>query len=155
PCVVGAVLFRVPIVVLARDARAGAADRLAGRFAKACAVPFASTDLPRAVITGNPVRAEVLAVHRASDAGDARAKLSLPDDRVVVAVFTGSLGSRRVNTAVRGLVDRWSDRTDVAIRHAVGRRDWSEYSSDLPVLPTDGLVYQPIEYEDQMELLLA
>ncbi|MBI2703762.1 MAG: UDP-N-acetylglucosamine--N-acetylmuramyl-(pentapeptide) pyrophosphoryl-undecaprenol N-acetylglucosamine transferase [Actinobacteria bacterium] len=155
PCVVGAALFRVPIVVLARDARAGAADRLAGRFAKACAVPFESTDLPRAVVTGNPVRAEVLAVDRAADAGDARAKLNLPDDRVVVAVFTGSLGSRRVNTAVRGLVDRWADRAGVAIRHAVGRRDWAEYARGLPELRAGGLVYQPVEYEDQMELLLA
>ena len=40
PCIVGAVLWRIPMVVVARDARAGAADLLAGRFAKAAAVPF-------------------------------------------------------------------------------------------------------------------
>ncbi|MFM8861537.1 MAG: UDP-N-acetylglucosamine--N-acetylmuramyl-(pentapeptide) pyrophosphoryl-undecaprenol N-acetylglucosamine transferase, partial [Acidimicrobiia bacterium] len=61
-CTVGAVLWRVPIVVLEQNARAGAANRLAGRFAKVCAVPFPETDLPNAVVTGNPVRPEVLAV---------------------------------------------------------------------------------------------
>jgi len=155
PCVVGAVVFRVPIVVLARDAKAGAADRLAGRFAKVCAVPFPVTDLPRAVVTGNPVRPEVLATDRVAGRSGARAALGLPLDRTVIAVFTGSLGSRRVNTAVRGLIERWADRCDLAVRHAVGRRDWAEYSADLPALSGDGIVYQPIEYEDQMELLLA
>ena len=54
-CTVGAVIWRIPIVVMEQNARAGAANRLAGRFAKACAVPFAETDLPRSVLTGKPV----------------------------------------------------------------------------------------------------
>ena len=40
PCVIGAVLWRVPIVVAEQNAVPGAANRLAGRFAKACAVSF-------------------------------------------------------------------------------------------------------------------
>ncbi len=155
PCIVGAVIWRVPMVVLARDARAGAADRLAGRFAKASAVPFSATDLPRATVTGNPVRSELLAIDREADRPAAREQLALPQDRTVVAVFTGSLGSRRVNRAVRGLVERWGHRTDVAIRHAVGSRDWQDYARDLPEPAADGLVYQPIEYEEHMDLLLA
>jgi undecaprenyldiphospho-muramoylpentapeptide beta-N-acetylglucosaminyltransferase len=153
--VVGAIVWRVPIVVMARDARAGAADRLAGRFAKACAVSFEGTDLPRAVVTGNPVRDEIQAIDRAVDAEPARAKLGLPTDRVVIGVFAGSLGSRTVNAAVRGLIERWADRPDVAIRHVVGRRDWEQHDASLPTLPDGGLVYQPVEYEDHMELLLA
>lgn len=155
PCVVGAVLWRVPIVELARDARAGAADRLAAWFARACAVPFADTDLRRAVVTGNPVADEVLAIDRERDRAAARRRLGLPDDRVVVAVYTGSLGSRRVNTAVRGLVDRWRDRTDVAVRHAVGRRDWDAYRADLPSPDDGGLVYQAVAFEHDMADLLA
>jgi undecaprenyldiphospho-muramoylpentapeptide beta-N-acetylglucosaminyltransferase len=155
PGIVGAVLWRIPIVVLARDARGGAADRLGGRFAKACAVPFAGSDLPHAVVTGNPLRDEIGAIDRIVDAEPARTKLGLPSDRVVVAVFSGSLGSRTVNQAVRGLLDRWATRRDVAIRHAVGRRDWDAYRAALPELPEGGLVYQPLEYEDHMEQLLA
>ncbi len=155
PCIVGAVLWRVPMIVVARDARGGAADRLAGRFAKACAVPFEGTDLPRSVVTGNPVRPEVLAIDHDADQPEARRQLGLPADRVVVGVFTGSLGSRRVNEAVRGLVERWADRDDVAIRHVIGQRDWDQVAADLPQLPAGGLVYQAVRYEDRMDLLLA
>ncbi len=155
PCIVGAVVWRIPMIVVARDARGGAADRLAGRFAKACAVPFAGTDLPRAVVTGNPVRPEVLAIDHDADQPAARAALGLPADRVIVGVFTGSLGSRRVNDAVRGLAERWADRTDVAIRHVIGTRDWDQVEAARPTLPPDGLVYQLVRYEDRMDLLLA
>jgi UDP-N-acetylglucosamine--N-acetylmuramyl-(pentapeptide) pyrophosphoryl-undecaprenol N-acetylglucosamine transferase len=154
-CVVGAVLWRVPIVVTEQNARAGAANRLAARFAKACAVPFEETDLSHKVVTGNPVRPEVLAVDRAAQRDGSRRELGLPVDRTVVAVVTGSLGARRVNEAVRGAADRWAARTDLAIRHVVGRRNVDAALADLPALPPGGLVYQVIPYEEHMDTVLA
>jgi UDP-N-acetylglucosamine--N-acetylmuramyl-(pentapeptide) pyrophosphoryl-undecaprenol N-acetylglucosamine transferase len=162
PCTVGAILWRVPMVVTEQNARASAANRLAGRFAKACAVPFEGTDLPRAVVTGNPVRPEILAVDRARDRDASRAGLGLPADRIVVAVFSGSLGSTRVNQAVEGLAQRWRARSDVAIRHAVGARDWdaAEHRSPADTGPDSdptphGLVYQRVRYEAHVERLYA
>jgi undecaprenyldiphospho-muramoylpentapeptide beta-N-acetylglucosaminyltransferase len=158
PCIVGAVVWRVPMVVTEQNARASAANRLAGRFAKACAVPFEGTDLPRAVVTGNPVRPEILAVDRARDRMGAREALALPADRRVIAVFSGSLGSSRVNRAVEGLAERWRDRDDLAIRHAVGARDWDAAPSvDAAGAAPDAqpLVYQRVRYEDHVELLYA
>ena len=154
-CVLGAVLWRVPIVVAEQNARAGAANRVAGFFARAAAVPFAETDLPRKVVTGNPVRSEVLAVDRASGRDAARVALDLPLDRVVVAVVTGSLGARRVNEAVRAAVPEWADRTDLAVRHVVGSRDHDAMVADAPALPDGGLIYQMVRYEDRMDLVLA
>lgn len=154
-CVIGAVLWRVPIVVAEQNARAGAANRLAGRFAKASAVPFAETDLPRKVVTGNPVRAEVLAIDRVADRAPAREALGLPLDRTVVAVVTGSLGARKVNQAVRAAVPSWADRSDLAIRHVIGSRDFDAMAADAPELPDGGLLYQQVRYEDRMDLLLA
>jgi len=168
PCTVGAILWRIPMVVTEQNARASAANRLAGRFAKVCAVPFEGTDLPRAVVTGNPVRPEILAVDRVRDRDRARAELDLPTDRVVVAVFSGSLGSTRVNRAVEGLAARWRARDDLAIRHAVGARDWDagegprttgEPGAPAPLEPAAperrGLVYQRVRYEDHVERLYA
>jgi UDP-N-acetylglucosamine--N-acetylmuramyl-(pentapeptide) pyrophosphoryl-undecaprenol N-acetylglucosamine transferase len=155
PAIVASVLFRIPMVLVARDARGGAADRLAARFATACAVPFEGSEFPDAVVTGNPVRAEVLAIDPPRDGPAARARLGLPPDRAVVGVFTGSLGSARVNGAVRALADRWAARDDVAIRHVIGARDWDAAVADLPELPSGGLVYQAVRYEDHMDALLA
>jgi len=152
-CTLGAVLWRVPIVVMEQNARAGAANRLAGRFAKACAVPFNETDLPRSILTGNPVRPEVLAVDRDRDRRSARAELGVDPDRVLVAVVTGSLGARRVNDAVLDAVVRWSTRSDVSIRHVIGSRDWESVQARLP--EPAGLDYVAARYEDHMETVLA
>jgi UDP-N-acetylglucosamine:LPS N-acetylglucosamine transferase len=153
-CGVGAVLARVPLVLLEQNKRAGAVNRVLRRFATASAVSFEGTDLPRATVTGNPLRAEIRAVAEAPDPTGARAALGLPADRTVIGVFSGSLGSRRINDAVRGLVVRWADRSDLAVRHVIGRNGFSEALVEPPVLPDDGIVYQVVDYEDQMHLLL-
>jgi UDP-N-acetylglucosamine:LPS N-acetylglucosamine transferase len=153
-CGLGAVLHRVPIVLLEQNKRAGAVNRLLRRVAKAAAVSFAGTDLPRAVVTGNPLRPEIRAMAEHPDPSAARAALGLPAGRTVIGVFAGSLGSRRINEAVRGLVERWADRSDLAIRHVIGSRDFHDYTADAPQPPPGGLVYQQVRYEDRMHLLL-
>ncbi len=152
-CTVGAFIWRVPIVVMEQNARAGVANRLAGRFAKASAVPFVETDLPRSVVTGNPVRAEVLAINRSSDRETARVSLGVGEGRTFIAVVTGSLGSRKVNDAVLAALVKWSTRTDLAIRHVIGSRDWESVQDRLP--QTDGLEYVAVRYEDRMDTVLA
>jgi len=152
-CVIGAVLWRVPIVVMEQNARAGLASRLAGRFAKACAVPFAETDLPRAVVTGNPVRTEVLAVDRESGRDMARDALGVDRRRVLIAVVTGSLGARRVNDAVLEALDAWTTRDDLAIHHVIGSRDWDALGDHRP--SGDALQYRAVRYEDRMDTVLA
>jgi undecaprenyldiphospho-muramoylpentapeptide beta-N-acetylglucosaminyltransferase len=154
-CGVAAAIWRVPLVVAEQNARAGLANRLTSRFARASAVAFAGTDLPRAVVTGNPVRPEILAAGAHPDRDAARRALELPADREVIAVFSGSLGSRRINEAALGAVEHWASRDDLAVRHVVGRRDWSDFHAHEPSLPPDGIVYQSLEYEDRVDLLLA
>lgn len=153
-CGVGAVLSRVPIVLLEQNKKAGAVNRALRRFAAAAAVSFEGTDLPRATVTGNPLRAEIreMATHPAPAA--ARQALGLPLDRTVIGVFSGSLGSRRINDAVRVVVGRWADRSDLAVRHVIGRNGFSPELQEPPTLPAGGIAYQVVDYEDRMELLL-
>jgi undecaprenyldiphospho-muramoylpentapeptide beta-N-acetylglucosaminyltransferase len=155
-CALAAEALRVPVVVAEQNAVPGAANRLVGRFAKAAAVPFPGTPLPRAVVTGNPVRADIIAVDR-SDAGRAAARtaLGLPPDRTVVAVFGGSLGALRLNEAALGALAAWADRGDLALRHVVGERDWSLVAERVPPLPDNGLFYQPVRYDNERALSLA
>lgn len=154
-CAVAAGVLRVPLVVAEQNARAGLANRLASRFARRCAVPFPGTDLPRASVTGNPVRREILSIDRAHDRGPARDALGLPRDRTVVLAFAGSLGARRINEAVAELARQWADRDDLSIRHVVGSRDWSELEPELDQVGRGALDYQAVRYEDRMPLALA
>lgn len=153
-CGVGAVLFRVPIVLVEQNQRAGAVNRLLRPFARASAVSFEGTDLPRATVTGNPLRPEIRAMAEHPHPAAARRALGLPVDRSVVVVYSGSLGSRRINEAVAGLVRRWADRRDLAVRHVVGHRDIVAFTASAPEPPPDGLVYQVVEYENEVHLLL-
>ena len=155
-CAMAAVALRVPVVVAEQNAVPGASNRLVGRFAKAAAVPFVGTPLPRAVVTGNPVRAEILAVDRSTRGrAAARAALGL-GGRKVLCVFGGSLGALRLNDAVLGALVTWARRGDLAVRHVIGERDWSLVTGQVPDQPgDDGLLYQPIRYDNQRELSLA
>jgi len=152
PVALAAVVCRVPLVLAEQNAVPGAANRLTGRFARAAAVSFAGTALPRAVVTGNPLRPEILEVDTSPEGrAKARVDLGLPEGRTVVAAFGGSLGSGTINAAARGLAELWRDRDDLAIYHVVGRRDWGSAAGPGP----GPLLYRTVEYEDRMPLLLA
>jgi UDP-N-acetylglucosamine--N-acetylmuramyl-(pentapeptide) pyrophosphoryl-undecaprenol N-acetylglucosamine transferase len=156
PCTLAAIALRVPLVVAEQNAVPGAANRLAARFARASAVSFAGTDLPRAEVTGNPVRAEVVAIdHSPAGRAEARRALGLPVEGKVVAAFGGSLGARRINEAVLELASSWRSRSGLAIRHIVGERDWPSISGRLVPPEPGGLVYQAVRYDDRMDLVYA
>ena len=149
-----AVLRRIPVVVAEQNVHPGAANRLVARFARASAVSFEGTPLPRPVVTGNPVRAEIAALGDGHDRAAARARLGVPDGRHLVFVAGGSLGALRINRAVIAALDVWRERDDLAVRHSVGRRDWEVIQGEAPD-DVGSVAYVPIEYEDDMATALA
>jgi len=134
PVALAATVLGVPVVVVNVDAVPGLANRLVGRVARASAVAYPGSGLPRAVVTGPPVRPEIVEAAAAAQPGSrvetpeevrqaARQALGLPGERTVVVVVGGSLGARRVNEAVLELAGLWVRRADLAIYHVVGQRD--------------------------------
>jgi UDP-N-acetylglucosamine--N-acetylmuramyl-(pentapeptide) pyrophosphoryl-undecaprenol N-acetylglucosamine transferase len=67
-------------------------------------------------------------------------------------VFGGSLGALSINEAAVGAVERWRTRSDLAVHHVVGRRDWPTVARPLD---TGDLVYEAVEYEDDMPYQLS
>jgi undecaprenyldiphospho-muramoylpentapeptide beta-N-acetylglucosaminyltransferase len=155
PCTFAAVLRRIPVVVAEQNAVPGLANRLAGRWAKVSAVSFPGTDLPHAEVTGNPVRPEILAVDPGRDREAARRRLGVAPDAVLVVVFGGSLGARRINEAVLGALPAWSGRGDLVIRHVIGDRDHDSVVARAPVDDASGPRYVPVRYEHDMPTLYA
>lgn len=148
PSVLAARALDVPVVVVSYDRLPGRASRLAARRAAACAVAFPDSPLPRATLTGAPVRQAILDVDRVGGRREARRALGLPDDRFLVAVTGGSQGSAVLNTAI----DRWLDGVagdrSLAVRHAVGERF---VAGARPATDgSAGVWYQPVGYEDDM-----
>jgi UDP-N-acetylglucosamine--N-acetylmuramyl-(pentapeptide) pyrophosphoryl-undecaprenol N-acetylglucosamine transferase len=153
PAVLAAGKLDIPVVVVSYDLKPGRASQVAARRAAACAVAFPDSPLPRATLTGAPVRRAILDVDRRRDRDDARARLDLPGDRFVVAVMGGSQGSGVLNDAVWAWLERVGDDRTLAVRHAVGERfvDRAPPARD----GTDGVLYQPIGYEPEMPLVYA
>ena len=153
PATAAALLNRVPYVVVSYDRRPGLVSKLMGRRAAACAVAFAGSTLPRAEITGAPVRQEVLSIDRVRDREAARSELGLPHDRFVFAVFGGSLGARRLNEVVAETVERLAARADVVIYHIVGERNMADAAPARD--GSDGIMYRVLGYEDRMPKVYA
>ena len=153
PAVLAARATGVPIVVVSYDLRPGRASTLSARYAAACAVAFPDSPLPRATLTGAPVRQAILDVDRDRDRTAARRSLGLPEDRFVVAVMGGSQGSGVLNDAVRTLLERWSGDRSVAVRHIVGER----FLAGAPAARDGaaGALYQPVGYEADMPAVYA
>ncbi len=158
PADAAAVLLGVPLVLVTIDAVPGAVHRLFGKRAAANAVAFSGTGLPRAVVTGVAVRPEITEVDRSAEsAARARDELDLPGGRRVVGVVGGSLGARRLNTAVLGLAERWRARDDRALYHVTGRRDAAELRAAASArgltAGAEGLSYHMVDFCDRMARL--
>jgi UDP-N-acetylglucosamine--N-acetylmuramyl-(pentapeptide) pyrophosphoryl-undecaprenol N-acetylglucosamine transferase len=157
-CSLAAVLARVPVVVVNVDSTAGKANRLIGRFAALSAVASQESGLPRQVVTGPPVRADVLAADR-SEAGReaARAALDVDATRRVVAVVGGSLGARRLNDAALELRAALSSRSDLLLYHVSGARNEPELRARVAASPlgAGGLEYRLVAYEASLPALFG
>ena len=129
PAGLAAVLTRVPLVSVNTDAVPGAVNGLLGRFAAANAVAFAGTDLPRAHVTGTPVRPELASLERTPEGrARGRAALGLPPERQTIAAVGGSLGALRINRAVSELARSWADCGGRTLYHVTGRRDYEAFA---------------------------
>lgn len=105
PTAVAAARRRCPVLVHEQVAVPGLANRVLARFADRVAVTFATsaTAFPAAkvVVTGNPIRPELLAGDRAR----AFRRFDLDPAAPLVYVTGGALGSHRINRVVGAALD--------------------------------------------------
>ena len=87
----------------------------------------------RVVVTGTPVRGEFDRHTRES----ARAELGIPADQPLVVSVWGSLGSGHMNDMMLKLLPLLKGQRDFRLIHAVGSRDFAEFSEGLASLELD------------------
>ncbi len=153
PCGMAAALLRIPLVVVEPNAVPGRANLLMARFARVCATGSAGTGLPREVVTGVPVRREILAVDVVRDRPAARAELAIPADADMVAVVGGSLGAGPINDAVAAMVRGVVPPRPTVVYHVTGDRDFARISALGG--PETGFIWHRVRYEQRIDRLLA
>lgn len=129
PTLFAARMFGIPVLVHESDAVAGRVNRWAGKFAKAVAVsyPDAVKFFPkdRAVVTGNPIRKEILI----PITQEAHKFLELEEGIPVILVMGGSQGSQIINEAILDALPLILERYQVI--HQVGEQNKAEIESRL------------------------
>ncbi len=124
PVVLAARHYGIPAIIHESDMTPGLANKLCIPSAKkvCCNFPETLQYLPKekAVLTGSPIRAELLKGDRLSGLQYAH----LAADKPVILVIGGSLGSVTVNTAVRNLLPRLLP--DYQVVHICGKAHLDE-----------------------------
>ncbi|MFC8191835.1 UDP-N-acetylmuramate--L-alanine ligase [Cellulomonas sp. NPDC057328] len=149
----------IPVVVHEQNARPGLANRLGARGAAAVAVTFPGTELPRAHVTGLPLRRPVqdLVHARATDPDGTRrtaaAALGLDPEATTLLVTGGSLGAVSVNRAVAGAAADLLA-TGAQVLHLTGRGKDADVRAAVADVP-GAERYHVLEYLTAMEHALA
>lgn len=101
------------------------------------------------VITGNPVREELLRMSRE----EARARLGL-DNRPLILSFGGSLGARRINEAVTELIKHCNGKEEFYHIHGTGKSGYSAMTEALKNIKLSPLT-DVREYISDMDVCMA
>lgn len=121
PVGLAAVLTRRPLVLHEQNSVPGLANRFLSRFASSVAVTYQNSSRhlahpERALVTGNPVRDEILG----ADRDTARRAMQLDQGEVLLLVFGGSRGARHLNSAVVRHSERILASPVVRVLHVAG-----------------------------------
>ena len=130
-----------------QNARPGIANRLGARFATHVAVTFPDTPLPRAVVTGMPLRREIALLDRPGLRPKALAHFGLDPQWPTVLVTGGSLGAARINAAFEASV-RALRAAGVQVLHVTGQGKEIE----VPAARDGEPPYVVVPYADRMDL---
>lgn len=167
PVVLACSLTRTPVLIYLPDMSPGWMIRWMSKIAAKVAVTFPEAAAAfggvapqgKAVVTGYPVRQELLDYAR--DRRGARIMLAqrlqrpLADELPLTLVWGGSQGSRSINQATWAMLPQILPHGHVL--HVVGERDWPLYTGQALGLPSElEQRYHPAAYlHDEMALALA
>jgi UDP-N-acetylglucosamine--N-acetylmuramyl-(pentapeptide) pyrophosphoryl-undecaprenol N-acetylglucosamine transferase len=167
PVVLACSLTRTPVLIYLPDMSPGWMIRWMSKIAAKVAVTFPEAAAAfggvapqgKAVVTGYPVRQELLDYARdrkAARVGLAqRLQRPLADELPLTLVWGGSQGSRSINQATWAMLPQALPHGHLL--HVVGERDWSLYLEQALGLPPElERRYHPVAYlHDEMALALA
>jgi UDP-N-acetylglucosamine--N-acetylmuramyl-(pentapeptide) pyrophosphoryl-undecaprenol N-acetylglucosamine transferase len=101
----------------------------------------------RAVVTGNPVRADVLAASRERG----REALGIRPDALMLLVFGGSRGARHINETMVSLAPELATVPSLRVVHVAGRMEAATVTAGIErVLGAEAGWYTVAEYIDEM-----
>ncbi len=134
PVVLAGRLLRIPVFLHESDSAAGAANQFLQRFASEIFVSFPDTSgikKEKMIITGNPVREEVLEGEKEKG----KRLFGLRGEKPVLLILGGSQGSERINDLVLSISGKILE--DFEVIHQCGAGNSKEVSAEVEAVITD------------------
>ena len=103
------------------------------------------------VLTGNPVRREVLSATRE----EGRAAFNISENSSVLLVFGGSLGAKTINEAIVALKDDLLGIDNLEVIHVSGKRDFEWVTDELALTNSEAERWHLLDYCYNMPQALA
>ena len=153
PMAFAARLSGVALVCVSYDRTPGLATRRQAKHATSVAAAFGGSPLPGAVVTGAPVRREIRELDVATRRATSRLALGVPQDRIMLTVVGGSLGSTVLNDNIDRILQSLGEQqaNSTALYHVCGQRHIVQLAPHAP----SGVWYSRVAYETRMTDLLA
>lgn len=152
---------KIPIIVQEQNAKPGLANRRGARWAQAVSVVFPGTPLPKAQVTGLPMRASVVNGIRERQADPKGARVAaaqhfgLSPELPTLLVTGGSLGALRLNRALLEVLPELLT-ANFQVLHLTGRDKASEALEVQATLAAELRTrYVVREYLEEMALAYA
>ena len=148
----------IPTLIQEQNSYAGVTNRLLAKKAKKICVAYQGMEKyfpeEKLILTGNPVRKEIIEIRSASSAPaisakEARAHFSLPMDTGVLLILGGSLGARTINRAVLGKLDLIIE-SGICMIWQCGKYYYKEVQKSLEGVPGNRIVLR--DFIRQMDL---
>lgn len=131
--------YRIPVIIHETDSIPSLTSRITGRFAKVIAISFESAAgyfekrKGTLILTGNPVRRDILAVEATHD--EAKASFGFDRNLPLLLVLGGSQGALRINDFI---LDNLRDFLPVIqILHQTGEKNYDQAVKEFSVIEKD------------------
>ena len=132
PAVIGAMLFRIPLIIHESDAVPGKINTFSAGFARRIAVAFpgAAEFFPkeRTALLGIPIRKRVLGGNLA----EAKEDLDIYSNLPVIGIMGASQGAQKINNAVMGIIKELTEEFEVV--HQTGTKNLADVSGESSVI---------------------
>lgn len=158
PMGVAASRTHTPLIIHEQNSVAGMANNFLAKYASLVCVTYPDTVCAmekvakgEVIVTGNPVRKEILTANRAQ----ARAELGLKEDEVFIFVFGGSRGARHINAAFSSCIGELLNHGRVKVLHMTGAGEFDAVCESLGDLVDDTRLTVRSYVENMGEVLAA
>lgn len=151
PCVIAAVIFRLPLIIHESDAIPGRVNKFSARFAKRIGVAFVSAAIffpkEKTALVGIPVRKRILG----GSLSEAKENFDIFSNLPIIGFSGASQGSEKINDVVLGVLKELT--AEFEILHQTGAKNYTNVKGEAGVILefTNKDRYHPFGFMNETE----